>query len=557
MRSSRRERRAVRMKGDGMPQCFVIMPYGGNDEEKRKHFTGVYDIIFAPAAIKAGFEPRRSDISGEPGSITADIITALAKAEMVIADLTDANANVFFELGIRHALKKSGTVHVVDSSHQIPFDVRQYRAIHYTVDLVSIPAAIDAIAAAITKRIESPGKSDNPVHDTLPSLPRDLQDVGDAALRDQLEDMQKQVSTLSERNEHLEGRLLEETREDTLVDSADSQTDVEILAAAGEVMRTTGHYVTLRLTAAREKGPEAMATEIEEIVQSPYLSPEDFIEIARQCMVAGLDSYRLAVLEIAHKRFGDLGSIVIRLADAYDDSGNPTSWEKGRVMCEEYLGIVDDSGRMVFNGRPAGDAEHAVMILFNIYFKTRRQSAVLSIAEEWEKMFGPDARMLRNAGRAYQEMGDYLESENTLRRALEADPDDDMTHAILADLLDDLGRREEAYDEHIEAIRCDRDDGTKYANLAIHILNRGNYRDEDGEFMTAASQSQRLSLAMPLFIRSLDDVQRQTMIRARVVNILVRADAVVEAQAIADGEQPHGEYDLRALNAVDQLLSSQ
>src|SRR5215207_2752710 len=101
------------------PLCFVIMPYGGKDEQRRKHYLGVYQGIIQPAATEVGLEPKRSDIAGQPGNITRDIVEDLATAEVVIADLSEGNPNVLFELGIRHVLRKSGTIHIVNRDEHI------------------------------------------------------------------------------------------------------------------------------------------------------------------------------------------------------------------------------------------------------------------------------------------------------------------------------------------------------------------------------------------------------------------------------------------------------
>jgi hypothetical protein len=136
-----------------MKKCFVIMPYGGNDEKAQKLFAGVYQTIVSAAARNAGYEPERSDIAGEPGNVTHDVIRDLAESEIVVADLTTGNPNVFFELGIRHVFRKSGTVHIVNGAQSLPFDVSQYRAIKYSpTELADIPEAIKSIEDAIRKR---------------------------------------------------------------------------------------------------------------------------------------------------------------------------------------------------------------------------------------------------------------------------------------------------------------------------------------------------------------------------------------------------------------------
>ncbi len=171
--------------------CFVIMPYGGSDQEAREKFMGVFTSIIEPAAVKAGYKPKRSDIESSPGSITHDIVNNLLTADIVIADLTSANPNVLYELGIRHAFRKSGTVHIIEESCQVPFDVKSYRFIKYSLKLANIPRTVSLISEAIKMREESAGKSDNPVHDARHDLPVNFVDSGGVPSVNQLGNRQE------------------------------------------------------------------------------------------------------------------------------------------------------------------------------------------------------------------------------------------------------------------------------------------------------------------------------------------------------------------------------
>jgi hypothetical protein len=172
------------------------MPFGAEDEQRQRFFLGVYQGLIVPAAERAGYTVHRSDLGGAPGNITADIVQDLADADIVIADLTEGNANVLFELGIRHALRKSGTVHIVDESRPIPFDVRQYRAVKYSTDLADIPSVVAEIAKAIVQREQNPARSDNPVHDTILDLPVDYRMLGQEAALQQINELQSELDRL-------------------------------------------------------------------------------------------------------------------------------------------------------------------------------------------------------------------------------------------------------------------------------------------------------------------------------------------------------------------------
>ncbi|MEW5984975.1 MAG: hypothetical protein AB1806_21685 [Acidobacteriota bacterium] len=535
-----------------MLRCFAIMPYGGLDEAKRKHYQGVYQSIIAAAAAKAGCDVRRSDIAGEPGNITHDIIRDLAEADVVIADLTESNANVFFELGIRHVFRKSGTVHVVDKNSALPFDVRQYRTIPYSTDLAELPEVVDAIAAAIAKRQAQPTRSDNPVHDALPSLPINVRSIGEDAMRDQVEALQQQVDALQAERDLLQKKV-------TLLDPAgtvgtiDRDVDVDaILDEADEIMKSTGEHVLLKLTSAADSGgTDAFVRTLRQVLRSPFLHENDFVHVAKMCTRLGLQQHTLAVFEVARRRFPANEDFVLALADSYDDSPSPDLKERGRLLLESYLGVRHTDGGPMVGAAPKPKALHAAGILFNAYFHQGKLDWVLSVADSAEKVLGADSRLVRNKARALAELGRREEAEAEFKRALTIDPNDDTTHAFYSDFLDDLGRFMESYEEHEEAVFADPNDGSRFSNLGIHILNRGLVRTSDASIVGPLPRKERVRFALPLFLRSLEDEDRSGLLRPHVLSVLVRADAVAEAQAVSEGRRPDGAYDTAPLDYIE------
>lgn len=114
------------------PKCFVIMPFG-NNETNRTHYTVVYERIIKPPVEAAGFECERGDEIPEYGPIPEQITQKLASADLVVADLSGRNPNVFYELGYRRALKKA-IIPIADDLDNLPFDVATYRTILYRAD---------------------------------------------------------------------------------------------------------------------------------------------------------------------------------------------------------------------------------------------------------------------------------------------------------------------------------------------------------------------------------------------------------------------------------------
>lgn len=153
------------------------MPIRQEGTEEFQHFRALHDTVIAPALKELGYEVTRADDVASVGSIAGDVVRRLATADVVIADLSDLNPNVFYELGIRHALRGQGTIMIADITRtDVPFDLRPYRVIEFTPDLRGIEklrGSLVTFVRAIQGEVPDPAK-DNPVHDYLPSLPNDI-----------------------------------------------------------------------------------------------------------------------------------------------------------------------------------------------------------------------------------------------------------------------------------------------------------------------------------------------------------------------------------------------
>lgn len=94
------------------PLCFVLMPFGKKPDAAGSivDFDAVYKELIAPAIEEAGFDPLRADEEIAGGIIHKPIFERLLLCEYAVADLTTANANIFYELGLRHAVRPWSTI---------------------------------------------------------------------------------------------------------------------------------------------------------------------------------------------------------------------------------------------------------------------------------------------------------------------------------------------------------------------------------------------------------------------------------------------------------------
>ena len=112
------------MPDDLNKKAFVLMPF---DQE----FKPIYDDLIKPALESAGCEVERADSFMDQRNILRDVVKGISEANLVIADLTAVNPNVFYELGLCHGLRVP-TVLITQSLEEVPFDLRSYRVITYS-----------------------------------------------------------------------------------------------------------------------------------------------------------------------------------------------------------------------------------------------------------------------------------------------------------------------------------------------------------------------------------------------------------------------------------------
>jgi len=110
-------------------------------------------------------EPLRADEEVTDGIIHKAIFERLILCDYAVADLTTANANVFYELGVRHAARPWSTVALFAKGSRLPFDVTMLRAIPYTLTPAGTPDDIDATRKSLTAQLSDARKAikDSPV----------------------------------------------------------------------------------------------------------------------------------------------------------------------------------------------------------------------------------------------------------------------------------------------------------------------------------------------------------------------------------------------------------
>ncbi len=137
--------------------CFVLMPFGVKADSSGRpiDFDLVYKAIFKPAIEAVGLQPIRADEEQSHGFIHKLMYERLLLSEYAIADLTIANANVYYELGIRHAARPATTILTMAAQTGLPFDVAGLRVFPFSLDPTGSPVDPSGTSAALVERMKS------------------------------------------------------------------------------------------------------------------------------------------------------------------------------------------------------------------------------------------------------------------------------------------------------------------------------------------------------------------------------------------------------------------
>ena len=160
-----------------MPECFVIMGFGNKkdpDSGRVLNLDASYESIIKPAVIAAGFNCIRADEIQHSGVIDTPMYEKLLTADLVVADISTANANAIYELGVRHALRPKATILIKEVDGKFHFDLNHLATFSYKhlgEDVGAKEARTkSAELAELIKGAVKGGANDSPVYTYLKNL---------------------------------------------------------------------------------------------------------------------------------------------------------------------------------------------------------------------------------------------------------------------------------------------------------------------------------------------------------------------------------------------------
>jgi tetratricopeptide (TPR) repeat protein len=162
-----------------MNRLFVIMPFGIKKTKRSRpgtisrgakylDFDLVYNELIRRSANAAGFEAVRIDELVEPGQITHQYLKELLEADVVLADISLPNANVFYELGIRQAISTGSSILIALDGSEIPFDLSSQRVFFYDLSDEALKRATGVLTEALFSQKKEISK--NPIRSFLEQI---------------------------------------------------------------------------------------------------------------------------------------------------------------------------------------------------------------------------------------------------------------------------------------------------------------------------------------------------------------------------------------------------
>lgn len=170
--------------------CFVISAIGEKESEERRHADDLLKYLIAPSATEAGYERTvRADQIEETGIISAQIVRAIHDADLVIADLSFPNPNVYYELAIRHALR-TPLVQIARTGTKLPFDISPVRTLFFDLSLRGVDEAKKDLKNRIIATEDGGETINNPIAQVIESNILEKSDMSGAEILSKIYDMQ-------------------------------------------------------------------------------------------------------------------------------------------------------------------------------------------------------------------------------------------------------------------------------------------------------------------------------------------------------------------------------
>ena len=367
--------------------CFVVMGFGEKvdfESGRKLNLDATYHNVIKPAIQEAGLECYRADEITHSGNINVPMFQQILTADVVVADVSTANCNAFYELGVRHALRPSTTIIICEDKFNFPFDIKQiairtYKHLGEDIGFAEAKRFTAELKNAVTKILANdPPNDDSPVYTFLHGLRR-LKLPDDMNVHDAAEMMAEAAApSLEVAPDQTHSALMQK------VDEAQQNKDfaqAKALLSFVRTMRPNDPYITQRLALvtykAKHDTPEKEIAALKEACDLLYeLDP-----------ATSNDTETLGLWGAVHKRLWDKAKDEVALDKAI------RSYERGFYLRNDYYNGINFAYLLNIradhlaktSADPADAAAHRAAAIADFVQAERVRKEVISICEQWLK----------------------------------------------------------------------------------------------------------------------------------------------------------------------------
>lgn len=203
-------------------KCFIVTPIGNENSDTRRAAEGVIDAVIVPVLTSIGFKEEHITVAHrmpQPGSINKQVVQRILEDDLVIANLSNLNANVMYELAVRHCSRKPVIQICEDNGTKLPFDIIEERTIFYKNDMLGTVQLGDNLRRMVPEAL-SDTKVDNPIYRVIESnIIQNSENIKDSDkyMISRLNDIELSIAKLL-RNDILSDRNQQKERKVFMVD---------------------------------------------------------------------------------------------------------------------------------------------------------------------------------------------------------------------------------------------------------------------------------------------------------------------------------------------------
>jgi len=483
-------------------KCFVAMPYG-KDPQEQKMLTRFYKFIIKSAVEDCGLACIRSDIEAQGGHIMSNVIEALADDDLVIADVSGANWNVAYELGIRHVLRKNGTILICCKDTALPFDIQSMNVYFYDNDWMDKTEEIcEDLKKLIQNRLNGITKNDSPIHEKFPFLPDDIihsyttsTESGMKEAKARIAELERELSDVYKKVEDMGLSL----------DSAEQEPEIDYTKQFLEDFRNNIYNSDAAVAKLRELMEQGAKEEFLEflgkVLRVGYLDEVDCRNVYNLCKKLDTPAICRTFLEAVTKFYPESEELLALLANEY--SMNYHTGDKALQMVNSIIGVTKKDGVYQLS-KTTTPSVRKLASFFDVYLHLKKETDILAVGKLLCQKYSSNTKILtittRNMLSAAVTLEMYNEAAGYKGRLLELAPKSALTHYMCRKYECAVENYEGALQEAEESIVCDPKDADYYYVMAAFICDYLHARHPISHEILSISESASDQYVLPFLI---------------------------------------------------------